>query len=474
MNYTRLLTPFGTLAESSQEYQYLTERHIQALWYEQKFIKSLQTHDGLLIEVLSPGAWNTEPGPDFLKAHLRIGGVEFKGDIEIDLRDSGWYSHRHSTNAAYDNVVLHIALWEPREKAPLTTSKGSNLTRVYLEHFLTVPQDQLHVKIDLDLYPYRTLKGTGKCGQKLFPKLSPEETEQFLSSAAEWRLVQKRRALSLKIDEPPLQFAAGIAMALGYKYNAEAFLQLFLRFHKLRHLPEQHLLALALGSCGFFADHHQERWGKNLYYQKLHTFFKDHHEEALNPIPLNLAQVRPLNHPVRRIAYLIKWLRDPKLESYYGKMVDLWASQWSRYYATGKWKYLIEELELLIPEYDDPHWFSHYTFEEKRASRLLPLIGSGFKQEMLINVMLPLLHQIATNAVEQKAFRAFYASLRATPKGKTQYLIHRFFGCGEPEKMLTRAIHEQGAYQLHRDFCTHFETSCEGCPFVERYEASFS
>ena len=86
-DYTRLLTPFpGSVAENEESYQFLTERHLQALWYDQKFFEFLKTDDNQPIQVLSPGIWNTEAGPDFLKAHLKIGGVELKGDIEIHLR----------------------------------------------------------------------------------------------------------------------------------------------------------------------------------------------------------------------------------------------------------------------------------------------------------------------------------------------------------------------------------------------------
>lgn len=473
-DYTRLLTPFpGCVAEDNETYQFLTERHIQALWYDNKLFESLKTSDNLPITILSPGIWNTEAGPDFLKAHLKIGETEFKGDVEIHLRDNSWKQHGHHTNPAYNQVILHLAVWKPKKECVIETAEGRSVARAYVESSLSIPLEQIPANIDLELYPYKTHTGTGKCGQKLFPHLSIEKTEDFLTAAAEWRISQKRRALSLRIDDPNMQFAAGVAMALGYKNNSEAFLQLFLRLHKMRSLPEHTLFALAMGGCGFFEPESKERWKHSDYYQSLEKLFYLHKAEAPQNIELKLSQVRPLNHPIRRIAYLIKWIRDPRLENYLGRILSYWTHEWARCYTTRRWTSMHEGLEAHIPEYDDPHWFSHYTFEEKKAGSLLPLIGSALKREILVNVIIPFIHHaVATRGSESelKAFYAFYSSLRSSPKGKTQYLTHRFFGVEEKGKLLNKAVLEQGAYQLHRDFCTHFEASCEGCPFVERFQ----
>ena len=216
-----------------------------------------------------------------------------------------------------------------------------------------------------------------------------------------------------------MQFAAGVAMALGYKNNSEPFFQLFLRLHKMRALPEATLFSLALGACGFFSGEFKERWGGSGYYRSLEQLYIDHRDLSPQKIELKLAQVRPLNHPVRRLAYLVKWIRDPKLESYRDRMVTLWESGWAHCYTMRKWKPMEETLEGMIPEYDDPHWFSRYTFEEKKAGGLLPLMGSSLKREILVNVIIPFIHQAATangKEAELKAFHAFYSSLVPLPR----------------------------------------------------------
>src|ERR1700761_5455772 len=71
------------IAENVVPYPFLRERHLQAMWLEQKYFKNLTTTEGEAIIVLSPGIWNSEGGPDFLKAHLKIGHREIRGDVEL-------------------------------------------------------------------------------------------------------------------------------------------------------------------------------------------------------------------------------------------------------------------------------------------------------------------------------------------------------------------------------------------------------
>ena len=113
--YTQIIANLPQAAsETGNEYHLLTERHIQAVWFEQKYFKNLRTSTNEPIEIISPGIWNAEAGPDFRKAHLKIGGREIQGDIEIHLMDEFWYQHQHHLDDRYNQVVLHVSLWQPQ------------------------------------------------------------------------------------------------------------------------------------------------------------------------------------------------------------------------------------------------------------------------------------------------------------------------------------------------------------------------
>ena len=66
------------------------------------------TTDGLAVEILSVGQHNCDAGPDFSHARVRIGTQEWVGNVEMHIRASDWRHHRHHTNPAYDNVILHV------------------------------------------------------------------------------------------------------------------------------------------------------------------------------------------------------------------------------------------------------------------------------------------------------------------------------------------------------------------------------
>ena len=95
----------------------------------------------------------------------------------------------------------------------------------------------------------------------------------------------------------------------------------------------------------------------------------------------------------------------------------------------------------------------------------------------MLNTYLPLLYSTLRTSGTEKDwidFEAFYLSLETPHTSKTRYLQNRFFGEHLEDSFLNRAQMAQGAYQLHHDFCIHFESSCEGCPFVNRFFDNFT
>lgn len=207
----------------------LTERHLQILWLEQKHFPSLCTAEGERIQVLSPGIWNKQAGPDFLKAHLRIGNRDYRGDIEIHLTDKEWYQHQHHFDPRYNHVILHVSYEKSPTFQPIYKENGQLTLNSYLKECLTQPLEEILSVIDLDLYLNQEFAAVGDCASRLFAHLSEKAMRSLFQSAAYWRLDKKLRHLTQAFpDQPSLQFAGGVAMALGYRQNAVAFLELFL------------------------------------------------------------------------------------------------------------------------------------------------------------------------------------------------------------------------------------------------------
>lgn len=463
------------VSEKPHHYQLVTERHLQAIWLEQKYFKDLVSSSGEKIEVISPGIWNEEAGPDFLKAHLRIGNQEWRGDVEIHLSDESWQQHGHHEDKRYNQVILHLSLWHPKNPQEIKKQNGLTIIKAYLEDHLTISLARIVQLIDLDLYPYRKFVGSGRCAHDLYRTLPQVQINNLFKNAAYHRLTQKYKRLQTITEKKELILGAGIAQALGYKQNADSFLQLFLWLSSMTHLSETELISCAIGACGFYSDYYQKKWSHSFYYQTtLEPYFKMKHE-YFPFYSLVLNQIRPFNHPIRRIIYLVKCLKDPHFFSIYNNLLSKWQENWSLIKKSKDWTLLRLELQGQIPTYEDEYWNRHYLFENEPKTEYISLLGEDLKKEILVNTFMPILFdeiQTQKNESEVKAFQNFYATFPSSKTGKSRYLVHRFFGDSFKGLVLNKAEMTQGAYQLHHDFCIHFEASCEGCPFVERYKSA--
>jgi hypothetical protein len=90
----------------------MTERLLQYIWQFQYYNKqALALDNGDPVQVIHPGRYNTNQGPDFLEAKIKIENTLWVGHVELHLKTSDWFKHAHHLDRNYDNVVLHV-VWE--------------------------------------------------------------------------------------------------------------------------------------------------------------------------------------------------------------------------------------------------------------------------------------------------------------------------------------------------------------------------
>ena len=85
------------------------EEFIYYVWKNKLFYSDkLQTTEGELVEIINTGRQNSNSGPDFLNAKIKIEDTVWAGNIEIHKKASDWLKHNHDSDKAYDNAILHV------------------------------------------------------------------------------------------------------------------------------------------------------------------------------------------------------------------------------------------------------------------------------------------------------------------------------------------------------------------------------
>ncbi len=204
----------------------ISERLVQCIWYDQRLKhEELRTTDGRRVRVIFQGWWNLEAGPDFRHATIQIDDeAERTGDIELHLRAEDWNHHHHEHDAHFNDVILHVVLWEAGSQHVSRTRAGQIIPQIVIQHQLDTALEQLYDEIDLDSYPHNAGNHHGQCAHVLraLPSVS---LAAMLDAAGDERFAAKVRRFTRWIHRvgPEQAFYEGWMEALGYKANKAAF-----------------------------------------------------------------------------------------------------------------------------------------------------------------------------------------------------------------------------------------------------------
>lgn len=114
----------------------MNELFLYYLWENRLINNNLKTTDGKQVEIFNPGFRNTDSGPDFLQAKIKIGETLWAGQVEIHGKTSDWNRHGHQYDKAYRNVVLHVVYEHDTEvnDIPVLSLKGCFNERLFDEY----------------------------------------------------------------------------------------------------------------------------------------------------------------------------------------------------------------------------------------------------------------------------------------------------------------------------------------------------
>jgi hypothetical protein len=449
------------LREPAAAQRPVPEALLQDLWRRQHFdTGALHTTDGRSLTVLDPGSPNTDAGPDFREAHVRVGEHAWHGDVEIHPASSGWFDHEHHRDARYNAAVLHVTLYVDDWTGGLIREDGSPLPELVLAPHLTTPLREL-------LHDFRTREEETLFCAPRWDEVPEQERTRWIAEMTEERLeAKKERLVDRYFAAPDLEalLHERLFAGLGYSKNDAPMSDLARRTPPAlcRRLARRadgdvrDLEALLLGSAGLLPDPEDlldaDRATAD-YATDLAERFEQLERAFDLPAPMEserwqFFRLRPANFPPLRIAQAVALVapggllhRDPL-----GRLLDAVRSEHPA-------RNLRALLEANVPS---DFWKTHFHLEKATTERD-PSVGRRRIDTLIVNAAAPVLLLHAEQHDDGALRAAVRDLLHALPAGSDR-VTRRFRALGtRPQD----AFEAQGLHQLYRTRCT--ETRCLDC-----------
>jgi len=406
----------------------MRESFLHFLWRWRRFdAQNLHTTDGQTLEILHPGEWNDHAGPDFFNARLRIGDTTWAGNVELHLRASEWLAHRHSDDAAYDNVVLHVVFDDDQ---PIARASGERIPCLELK-------GRIPAKI-LENYQRLEHERAWIPCQHFFKNIPDIIRLNWLDRLLVERLEQKTAAVAemLAATENHWEeaFYRLLARNFGLKVNAEPFEALARSLPLLTLAKHKNDLkqveALLFGQAGFLEETFKDEWPKALAQE--YKFLK--HKYNLAPLAASqwkFLRLRPANFPTVRLAQ-------------FAALVHQSAHLFSKILEAKN----LRELENLFDVQPGDYWLTHFQFDKPSVKRTKNL-GRDFVHLLIINTIAPFLfHYGKTREQEEFQKRALRLLEELPPEANA--ILDGWADLGVSAK---NAYQTQGLIHLKTRYC---------------------
>ena len=501
--YGRLLQEFaGQVEERAERYgkadRNIREEIVRCLWFGSHFNpEDLATDDGRRLEVLSPGWWNVEGGPDFIRAEVLLEGAgHVLGDVEVHTNASGWYAHGHDQQPEYDDVVLHVVMWNDLGDRPPRRHSGEPVPQLTLSRFVLEEVGELVEIVDLEegAAPPEQRPVPGRyCSDALAQgRIRPEWMQRLLDCAGDHRLLTKAERARGLLERASVEqiLYESVAEALGYKHNRMPFLQLadLLPLQKLREMvpadaPERErrlaLEAAFYGAGGFLEGDPSEADAETAQYLKaLRKRWKGFPEDVrgvqMSADHWSLGGTRPVNYPTRRLAAL-SGLYAPHLpEGLFGRLVRLVSAAQPK----GRRRLDVvirDSLTGVFTGLSHPYWSHRYVPGGKRLAKPVGLVGAERAESLLTNVLIPLLlanaRSVGDDGLVERLQGVWCGLPRRQPNAVVRRMVHLLFGDhADLACMVSSARRQQGLHQLYNDFCNVLN-GCGSCVVYLAHQA---
>lgn len=351
----------------------MKEEFLHYVWkYGLYYADNLKDNEGNVIEVIHPGEYNRDSGPDFFNVRIRLNKTEWAGNVEIHTKASHFETHGHNRDHAYDNVILHIVAESDKK---VRNARGQEV--------LTVK-----IKFDKSLFEkYAELVNNPyiiAC-QNEINKLDRFYIRHWLHSLVVERLRDKsemiERMLSDTGNDWEETFYRLLSRYFGFRVNTEPFemLAASLSFKIIRkHIDNRFQIeALLFGTAGMLDEGLFKNAINDEYYRGLIREFKILSVKySLQPIHgwlWKFSRLRPVNFPTIRISQL-------------AGMLSVTGGLFSRIIEVQN----IKELRKVFESGASEYWNNHFIFG-KKSRTMTKNTGSLATDILLINSVIPII-----------------------------------------------------------------------------------
>ena len=402
------------------------EQLLHYVWKHKIFpLKELKTTTGQQVEVIDTGLANTDAGPDFFNAKLKLDGVLWIGNIEIHERSSDWFKHGHHADAGYNSVILHIASEIDTE---ISRSNGERIPQIQLICPEAVRTNYKEL-LDTDSYP--------PC-YRIIPSLPPFTAHSWMTALQMERFEQKATLLNerLKRCQGNWEDAFFITLArnFGFGLNGDAFETWahrlpFRAVDKHRNDLFQ-IEAIFFGQAGILEDSDGD--GYYLRLKKEYTYLQ--HKFGLIPMDASLwrfLRLRPANFPHIRIAQLACLYHRA-----YGLLSRIMETE------------TLQGVRDILKGGTSEYWLTHYTFGGSSPSRPKTLSNTSLDL-LIINTVVTFLYAYGLHK-GNRVLCARAGSFLEELKAENNYITRMWEQCG---MKASNAADSQALIQLKKEYC---------------------
>lgn len=402
------------------------EQLLHYVWKHKIFpLKELKTTTGQQVEVIDTGLANTDAGPDFFNAKLKLDGVLWIGNIEIHERSSDWFKHGHHADAGYNSVILHIASEIDTE---ISRSNGERIPQIQLICPEAVRTNYKEL-LETDSYP--------PC-YRIIPSLPPFTAHSWMTALQMERFEQKATLLNerLKRCQGNWEDAFFITLArnFGFGLNGDAFETWahrlpFRAVDKHRNDLFQ-IEAIFFGQAGILEDSDGD--GYYLRLKKECTYLQ--HKFGLIPMDASLwrfLRLRPANFPHIRIAQLACLYHRA-----YGLLSRIMETE------------TLQGVRDILKGGTSEYWLTHYTFGGSSPSRPKTLSNTSLDL-LIINTVVTFLYAYGLHK-GNRVLCARAGSFLEELKAENNYITRMWEQCG---MKASNAADSQALIQLKKEYC---------------------